>query len=377
MVNLARKTIFYEWRRFAPAIFAVAFSGVLLLIQAALSVGMFETVAVYIRKSAGDIWIVSPGTRSIDQGRPLSSNIEVFARMNPHVRQVEPFSWGGGLWKTPGRDGENPVFLTGINTAEDGMVLAHAIGPDLRQKLRRPNTIAIDVSEQENLGVKIGDSAEINGTRVEVVGFMNGMKALGGINVVSALATARRIDPSLQANDSVAYFIIGVDDEENVDAVQRDLSPKSRNARFEAVTAQGFADRTTFYWLFESGMGTAFVLSSVIAFFVSLVITSQTLMAAVTASIREYATMRALGVPGKDLRRVVLSQSSWVGISGLVLAGFISLLILWAATSFYVPVRVSPPIVLSCGALVMAVALGSGLASLLQLRKADPATLLR
>jgi putative ABC transport system permease protein len=377
MVNLARKTIFYEWRRFAPAIFAVAFSGVLLLVQAALSVGMFETIAVYIRKSAGDIWMVSPGTRSIDQGRPLSANIEVFARMNPHVVQIEPFSWGGGLWKTPGLGGENPVFLTGINTAENGMVLAHAINPQLRAKLKRPNTIAIDEGEQENLGVEIGDFAEINGNRMEVIGFMTGMKALGGINVVSSLATARRVDPTLQTSDSVAYFVIRIDDEDNVAAVQKALSPVSPNARFEAITAKEFADRTTFYWMFESGMGTVFVLSSVIAFFVSLVITSQTLMAAVSASIREYATMRALGVPSSMLRRVVLSQSAWVGLTGILCAAVISALIIWAAQTAYIPAQVSPVIALGCAALVMLVALGSGLAALLQLRKADPATLLR
>jgi putative ABC transport system permease protein len=377
MVNLARKSIFYEWRRFAPAVFAVAFSGVLLLIQAALSLGMFETIAVYIRKSSGEIWIASPGTRSIDQGRPLSSNVEAFIRMNPHVTQVESFSWAGGQWKTPGRDGENPVVLTGINTAEDGILLAHAIDIKLRQKLKSPNTIAIDIGERANLAVDIGSFAEINGVRVEVVGFMNDMKALGGINVVSSLETARRIDTSLQSGDSVAYFVVRVDDKDNIEAVQKALSPTSRNPRYEAITSQAFADRTTMYWLFESGMGTAFLLSAVIAFFVSLVITSQTLMAAVSASVREYATMRALGVPSSTLRRVVLSQSAWVGLSGIAVAVVVSALILWAAKAAFIAVRVSIPIALVCAAIVMVVALGSGLASLLQLRKADPASLLR
>jgi putative ABC transport system permease protein len=377
MVNLARKTIFYEWRRFAPAIFAVAFSGVLLFVQAGLAVGMFETIAVYIRKSSGDLWIVSPGTRSLDQGRPLDANIEVFAHMNPHVTRVEQFSWGGGLWKSEGRVGETPVYLTGIDTAPEGLVLAKALTPDLRAKLKWPNTILIDESEKSNLMVDIGSFAEVNGTRVEVVGFVEGMRALGGINVISSLLTARNVDPSMRTSDTVAYFIVKVDNPENVDAVQAALSPKTSAPRYEAISATEFADRTTYYFLFESGMGTAFLLSSLIAFFVSLMITSQTLMAAVAASIREYATMRALGVSGGKLRRVVLTQSGWVGIVGIAVAVLVSSAIVWLAIKAFVPIAVSVMIAGLCAAMVMAAALFSGLIALFQLNKADPATLLR
>lgn len=69
MISLARKSILHEWRRFAPAIFAIAFSGILLVIQAALAVGIFATVAVYIEKSDAELWVGFPGTPSVDQGR--------------------------------------------------------------------------------------------------------------------------------------------------------------------------------------------------------------------------------------------------------------------------------------------------------------------
>uniref|UniRef100_UPI0035C68B0F FtsX-like permease family protein n=1 Tax=Marinobacter sp. TaxID=50741 RepID=UPI0035C68B0F len=82
-----------------------------------------------------------------------------------------------------------------------------------------------------------------------------------------------------------------------------------------------FAERSTNFWLFESGMGTAFGVSSLIALAVAIVITSQTLMAAVSASIREYATLRALGAPGRLLRGIVLQQAFWVGLAGVALAG--------------------------------------------------------
>jgi putative ABC transport system permease protein len=46
MVPLARRTLVHEWRRFLPSTLAVAFSGVLLLVQAALVFGIFGSAAV-------------------------------------------------------------------------------------------------------------------------------------------------------------------------------------------------------------------------------------------------------------------------------------------------------------------------------------------
>ena len=114
-----------------------------------------------------------------------------------------------------------------------------------------------------------------------------------------------------------------------------------------------------------------------IALVVAVVLTSQTLMAAVAASIREFATLRALGAPNRLLRSIVLQQALWVGLAGLAIAGAISALILIGAKLAYVPISLSLPIAGACAALVLLVAMSSGLLALGQLTKADPAALLR
>ena len=62
-----------------------------------------------------------------------------------------------------------------------------------------------------------------------------------------------------------------------------------------------------------------------IVFLVGAVITSQALVAAVVGSVREYATLNALGVGVRALRKVVLEQALWVGALGLAGAAY------WAA----------------------------------------------
>lgn len=377
MIPLARKSITYEWRRFAPAIFAVAFSGVLLLAQAALAVGIFATVAVYIERSDAELWVGFPGTQSIDQGRYISARTESVLRMHPQVDRTEPFSWAGGVWRSRPGQGDIAVVLAGVDPRAGSLTFADVVSPELRARLKAPDTVLVDIADRNKLGVEIGSTAEINGKRVRVVGFTEGLRGIGAINVISSLSTARRLDPSLHETDDVAYFLVKLRPGADPAAVRDDLSPKGPLARYEAWTAKDFADRSTNFWLFESGMGTAFGLSSLIALAVAVVITSQTLMAAVSASIREYATLRALGAPGRLLRSIVLQQALWVGLAGLVVAGLVAGLILWLAKLAYVPIALSLPIVGVCAALILLVAIASGLFSLGQLSKADPAALLR
>lgn len=83
MVPLARKTLIHEWRRFLPSGLAVAFSGLLLLMQAALVFGIFGSAAVYINTSDADLWAGYPGTQSIELGRPIAPRTEAELLSDP------------------------------------------------------------------------------------------------------------------------------------------------------------------------------------------------------------------------------------------------------------------------------------------------------
>jgi putative ABC transport system permease protein len=129
--------------------------------------------------------------------------------------------------------------------------------------------------------------------------------------------------------------------------------------------------------MLDTGAGAAVLFLAGIVFLVGAVITSQTLVAAVVGSVREYATLNALGVGVGALRKVVLEQAFWVGALGLlgslVLGGLLFLL----ARSYSVPVAFSFVAIIACVVLILGLAIVSGLAAMRSLRRADPATLLR
>ena len=69
------------------------------------------------------------------------------------------------------------------------------------------------------------------------------------------------------------------------------------------------------FWLFDTGAGVGVLFMAGIVFLVRAVITSQALVAAVVASMREYATLNALGVGVRNLRWWCWSRHSGFGHS--------------------------------------------------------------
>lgn len=377
MVALARKTLIYEWRRFLPAILAVGFAGLLQLLQAALVLGIFGSASVYITGSSADLWAGYPGTQSVNLGRSIDSGVEMRLRMDPAVTAVEPFHWVDADWRGPSDTGGVSVFVSGINARPDGMLFAHALPPALRARLNEPDAVIVDRADLDSLGVRVGDSAVINGHRVRVVGVSNGLRALGGVNVVASLATAAELDTDPSNANRMTYFVAKLRDPAAADDIAARLRGNGAFGKYDVWTAQDFARRSQLYWMFDTGAGAGVLFLAGIVFLVGAVITSQTLVAAVIGSVREYATLNALGVGVSALRRVVMEQAFWVGALGLVGSTILGAIALAIARSRSVPVALDPWTTLACLALGMGLAIVSGLAAMRSLRRADPATLLR
>jgi putative ABC transport system permease protein len=377
MVALARKTLVYEWRRFLPAILAVGFAGLLQLLQAALVLGIFSNASIYVSGSSADLWIGYPGTQSVSLGRAIDPDVEMRVRMDPAVASVEPFLWVDGDWRGTSDSGGETVYVTGIDPAATGMAYAHVLAPALRARLFEPDAVIVDRADIDKLGVAVGGIAVVNGHRVRVVGVSSGLRALGGVNVITSLDTARLLDTDPADAGRPTFLIARLRDPAQADAVAARLRGDRGFGPYEVWTARAFGRRSVLYWMLDTGAGAGVVFLAGIVFLVGAVITSQTLMAAVAGSMREYATLNALGVGVGNLRWVVLEQAFWVGAIGLLGATLLGFLLLVAARSQDVPVVLNIPVTLLCVLLAMALAAVSGLVAMRSLRRADPASLLR
>ena len=377
MIALARKTLRHEWRRFLPAVMAIAFAGTLLVVQAALVMGIFGSAAVYVTGSSANLWVGYPGTQSVNLGRSINRDVEMALRMNPEITAVESLVWLDADWRSSGGGGGVSVYVTGINPAANGMMFDRVLPPALRQLLMQPMSVIVDRADLDQLGVQLGDPAWIDGRQVRVVAAVSGLRALGGVNVLTSLDSAAALNSNRRDAGRVTYLLAGLKDAAQADAVSRQVSGLRGFGPYEVWTADAFAARSQWFWMFDTGAGIAVIFMACIVLLVGVVISSQALMAVVISSASEYATLNALGAGISALRRVVLEQAAWVGGIGLVLGGALSTVLLAVAQTRSVPVDMSLMIALVCALLVMSLALFSGLFAMRGLLRADPALLLR
>ena len=377
MISLARLTLAREWRRFLPAVLAVGFAGLLVLMQLVLLLGIFRTVSVYIDRSAADLWVGYPETKSVDLARNLSARNEVFLRSHPDVLTVESYLWSGGDLRRA--DGSAALAtVVGIDPRPGALALAHALTAADRRALGEPDTVLVDISNLANLHTRVGDTLELNGRRVKVVGVTRGLNSIGGANIVTSLATARAVAPGEPGDpDTVAYFLVKLRDPAAAARVRDELTPLRTNAPYSLWTATDFSRISQLYWLLETGLGLGFVFSGGIGLLIGIVITSQTLKAVVQTSIREYATLRALGVSVRSLRLVVLEQSAWVGVAGITITSLIAAAVVQLATANHVLVAAPWWAFAGTSVFMFSIAVTSGALALRVLSQSEPATLLR
>jgi len=209
---------------------------------------------------------------------------------------------------------------------------------------------------------------------VRVVSTVTGLKSLAGPYVFCSLATSHEL---LRLRPDETKFILGkCRNPADAAAVVKRLSEQYDN--ISCFTTREFSVRTQLQWLLKTKAGIALGFAAALGLLVGAVVTSQTLYAATAASLREYAVLRALGIPRWRMALSVLAQSFWVGFIGIAVA-IPAVYGMSGLTDLAGGAKIMLPPLLICGAslVTMAMALVSGLAALRSLRLIEPATLLR
>ena len=374
MVSIARSMLLFDWRRYLAAVLAVTFSGLLVIVQLALLLGMFSTVSVVIDRSNADLWIGYRNTQSVDLGRPIAREADARAWAHHGVERTERYA---SVYGDLRRDDGVPVsvIINGIDTSPSALAFAKLLSPAQRALLRSPDAILIDAADTHKLGAFTGAIVEINGKRASIVGVVEGLRAIGGVNVIASFATARTLAP--EAANLPSFYLVRLKPGFAAERVAQEIADSARVPRYSVWAAKDFSVRSQTYWLLESGAGIGSGFASLLALLVGLVITSQTLSAAILASIKEFAALRALGVSRGALRAVVIEQAAWVGLTGLALTALLTGVAAWLGHMGRIAMSYPWWMLLGSATALMGIAVLSGLLALRPLLQAEPASLLR
>ncbi len=391
-MSLALSTLLFEWRRYMAAVMALALSGLLVLAMTGVFIGIGKGFTAQIENSRADIIVMQPGAKNL-MGGPSGVPRRFIPLIHRHteVTEVRPLAGAGGSFQSiknvdptlsaaerarQGAPRQQFVQSRVIDTAPGAVTIPTDYSDALVEALRQPYTVAIDETALTPLGVKLGDKALYNGQTVTVVGVTRGYPNMMQSTIVMSRDTMRMLGQASESSPRVGPLMVALQNPARAEVVAAQLNEMS-GGEYRAWTRQQLADANSAA-MFEEGIlviiiGGCVVLGTIIG----VAITWQTLRGAIMANIKEFASLRALGVGMGSLRRIVIELSFWVGVVGVAAAVALTWLVSLLAAANAVIIALPPALILGVGGGLILISILSGMLSLGILKNSQPADLLR
>lgn len=294
---------------------------------------------------------------------------------------VEVAAWDGdgGRWVNRPKDGKKAVTtyvqVNMVDTRPGAVTLPTDFTEEVRTALLEPYAIAIDESQLGRLGVKLGDSASLNGKTVRVRAILHGYPDVNNASVTMSRDTMRMMG-MLTKNGKTGPLMVRIKDPARAEIVRDQLNKDAKGA-YRAWTRQELSQANEGALMKEQIIGIFLGFSVFLGFLIGVGITSQTLRGAILSSIKEFASLRALGVGMGSLRLIVMELSLWVGLVGLAATALFTFGVYLLARNGGLPMGFPAPWVIGVSILLLVISGASGLLALGILKKSQPADLLR
>jgi putative ABC transport system permease protein len=320
-----------------------------------------------------NIWVKDSNVQFIDDIKPMSEN-QLY-----RVRGVPGVQWAVKLYKGLTRarlpDGSfQQIILIGLDDAS--LVGApQEIFVGRLEDLRKPDAVIIDRRGAEQLWpddpFRLGRTFEMNDRRAVVVGVCEASRTFQTFPVVYA-RYHQAVGFVPQERKVMSFVLAQSAPREDPHEVCRRIE---RQTGLQALTREDFTWTTIDYYMRKTGIPINFGITVLLGFAVGTAVVGQTFYLFTVEHIRQFGTLKALGVANGSLLRMIVLQAIVVGAIGYGLgiggASFFG----WkteqaARLAFFMPWQV----LVGTGVAVMVIVVLSSLFSLRRVLTVDPAT---
>jgi putative ABC transport system permease protein len=371
VLTLAFRNLFHDRIRLFVTLVGILFSIVLVAVQLGLYLGARKMIIGMIDNARAELWITAYGAKSFEESGVLEGRERYMALSVPGVASVEPLVAAFNEWRKPA-GGTALAVIVGTDMEEGGLKPWNVVAGDPRD-LFAPDAVVVDRTYLRELGIKgLGDTAQIDVTRVRIVGLTEGIRSFTTAPYVfMPLVRARQIGGL--TGDQTTFLLVRLEPGANRDAVQKALAERLPSNTVEVLTTDTFRRRSLAHWLFSTGAGVALIGGAVLGTLVGTVIVAQTLYSSTKDHLNEFATLRALGSSSGYIHRVILLQAALSAAIGYALGMALALSIIEASKNSALPIIMTPE--LAAGLLVLTIFMCaiSALAAIMKVTRIDPA----
>jgi putative ABC transport system permease protein len=378
MHSVALEMLVGNRTKYFAIVFGVAFSSLLITQQCAIFCGAMLRTVNQIRDIQGaDIWVMDQHVEFLGDVRPLREIELLRVRGVPGVEWTAPLHIGQSRLKHA--DGRfQQVVLIGLDDATligapAEMVLGAAAD------LRRPDAVIVDQAGYESLWpgepLRTGRVLEINDRRAVVVGIC---KASATFILANPIVYARynlALSYAPPQTRSLSFVMAKSRPDVPLDEVCRRIE---RQTGLQAASRSAFERTTMHYYLLRTGVAVNFGVTVLLGFVIGIVIAGQTFYTFTVENLKQYGTLKALGLSNRRVAGMILLQSALVSLTGYGLGvGFAALFGHAARNNSRLAFHLPWQVLVLTGAAVLLIALLSSLLSARRVFRLDPAVVFR
>lgn len=318
MYWIALKMLTGDRGKYLAIILGITFSCVLMAEQSAMFCGIMMRTTSQIRDvHDADIWVMNPNARYIDDLKAIADTAYLRVRGVPGVAWAVNFYKGGGQVQLPNGVYQG-VILFGIDDATlvgaPQQMIVGKIGD-----LQIPDSVIIDEAGYHFLfpdePITVGKTMEMNDRRAVIVGVFNASVTFSTQPVIfTRFSQATLFVPSYRR--MLSFVLAKCVPGESPDVVAQRIQDQTQ---LQAQTKDQFCWKTILYYLEHTGIPVNFGSTVLLGFIVGCAISGQTFYLFTVENLRQFGTLKAMGMRDSKIIRMIVVQALTVGAIGYCL----------------------------------------------------------
>jgi len=315
MYLIAIQMLLGDNTKYLALVLGVAFSTILMSNQATIFSGIMERTANQIFDvREPDLWVMDRRVRYIEETEQLT------ATQLLRVRGVEGVRWATPLFKSLAMARSDAgvlqqVHLIGVDDGSlTGLCPRMVVGS--KEDLRRPDAIIIDRAGFRFMWPgetpATGRTIEINDQRAVIAGICEAAPPFTTFPLIfSKYSDSQRYSGGMRK--PITFILVGAEV-----GIDRGLLARriEKVTGLLALTWSEFARRTIWYYMDHTGFGVNFAVTVALGFVIGAVVVGQMFYIFVLENLRQFGTLKALGINNAVILRMILVQAVVVGALG-------------------------------------------------------------
>jgi putative ABC transport system permease protein len=370
-IGLGLRMALHAKPKFVGTVLGVIFAVVLAAQQLGVLFGLLDKNTQFVDNCTAEVWIVPPGTTYANPGQKMSVALLNQARVTPGVAQASALIMAGTTIRKP-NGGAEALTLIGVDL--DTMLGGpYNIVVGDTNILRQADTLFFEDAVRDKLGgLNIGSVREVGGYQVKVGGFTWGLLPFGPPFTFANLDLARTL--AKIPNDQLNFVLIKVAPGYTPEQVAATL--RSRIDTADVITKTAFHKKIV-STLLKDQLGISFGTSTAFGLIIGFIIVMLSMYSSVIDNLREFGTLKAVGLTNWDLMRMLAVQSVMYALVGsLVGLGLVSLMA-QGISSAKLAVIVPPVLVIATPIIMTVMCLLASLLALSRVAKLEPGMVFR